>query len=272
MALVVYALFPALLLLAYGGLLSTYIHMAYQPDKRIETAASHAGMVTLAVYALWMVLITVQQDQVPIANVGQIAAFLGFLIWADTSYVQLRVRQRMLAMLPIAAVAFLLLIGVVAGARPDVLPKAMTGPFAATHITVSLAGVAMLMGAGVFGAGYLILHRQIKSRHFSGLFSRLPSMEDVNRQRAVAVYTGWLLITLSLIASTIWFFIYHVGESPVHPHLAGMGFLWLGVSALALAEKLRWLSQHRLAMVSVGFAGFVLVLILMTVIGFLAGA
>jgi ABC-type uncharacterized transport system permease subunit len=272
MNLIVYALLPGLMLLMYGGLLSTYVHIAYQPDRRMETAAAHAGHVTLGLYALWMTLITISQNQLPILNAGQVAAFLGFLIWADQSLVQLKVRQRMLALLPIAAVTLLLLIGIVAGARPDEIPPKVHGPWVAFHITLSLAGVAMLMGAGVYGAGYLILHRQMKTRSFGSLFSRLPSMEEIHRLRVVAVGVGWLLITVSLFSSSVWMLLYKSLDDILHSHLAGMIGLWLAVSGLALADRKRWASARRMAALTLALMGIVLLLIVATVIGIFAGA
>lgn len=259
------------MLLLYGGLLSTYIHIAYQPDRRLENAASHAGLVTLGLYAIWMALITFSQKQLPIANAGQVAAFLGFLIWADQSIAQFKVRQRMLALLPIAAVTFLLLIGLVVGSRPEGIPHVVTGPWAAFHITLSLAGIAMLLGAGVYGAGYLIVHRQMKSRRVGSFFSRLPSMEEINYLRTMTISVGWLLITISIVSAVVWMVFYKSLSDIFHGHLAGMTGLWLVVSTLALADHLLWGGQKRMATLTVGLMGFVLLLIVATVIGFFAG-
>ncbi|HEY3296485.1 MAG TPA: hypothetical protein VGL38_13735 [bacterium] len=266
MILLAYALLPALMLLVYGGLLSTYIHMAYAPDRKIETGASHTGMAALAVYAAWMALITIDQRQLPIANGGQMAAFLGFLIWADQTYVQIRIRQRMLTLLPIAAVAGLILVAIVSGVRPQVMPKVALGPWMAFHVTLSLAGVAMLLGSGVYGAGYLILHKQMKQRQFGHVFSRLPSMEEINRLRSMAVYLGWMLITASLASSAIWMALNRTPQGIIRSHLAEMTFLWLVVSALAILEKRRLLSQRKLAMTTVGFATVAFILIIWTMI------
>jgi ABC-type uncharacterized transport system permease subunit len=272
MILVVYALFPALMLLAFGGMLSTYIHIAYAPDRKIETGAHHTGMVTLGIYTLWMVLITIQQGQVPIASGGQMAAFLGFLIWADQSYVQLRIRQRMLTLLPLTAVVALILVAMAAGLHPDVLPKAALGSWMAFHVTLSLAASAMLMGAGVYGAGYLILHKQIKRHRFGQIFAKLPSMEEINRLRAIALYVGWALISVSLASSAVWMFLNRTPDKVIHSHLAEMTFLWLMVSGMAILEKRRMMTQRKLAAMTVGFASFMFILILWTMIAMYARA
>jgi ABC-type uncharacterized transport system permease subunit len=266
MNLILYALFPALMLLVYGGLMSTYIHIAYAPDRKIETGANHTGNAALAVYALWMVLITIRQGQLPIASGGQMAAFLGFLIWADQSYVQLRIRQRMLTLLPIAAVSVLILFAIVAGLHPDVLPKVALGPWMAFHVTIALASAAMLLGAGVYGAGYLILHHQMKRRRFGQIFSKLPSLEEVNRLRAVALYVGWTLITVGLGASAAWMAMNRTPQEIIRSHLAEMTFLWLVVTGMALFERRRMMSQRKLAATTVGFACIVFILIFWTMI------
>jgi ABC-type uncharacterized transport system permease subunit len=272
MTVLAFSVFPALMLLLYGGLVATWIHLVREPDGHIESVALRIGWVVLALYLIWMVLITTAQNQVPVATIGQLAAFLGFLVWASQSYVQLRVRQRLLVILPLTAVVLLIFIGVVAGVAPSATPKAILGMGAAFHITLSLAAVAMLLGSGVFGAGALILHRQIAHRAFGPLFSSLPSLDEMNRLRAEAVNVGWLLITVSLASAVVWMRFFRTESKIMESHLHPMLTLWVIVTALAAAARFKWLGKHRLAAASVILAGLVLALILVSILEFFAGA
>ena len=271
MNLLVYHLLPALLLLIYGGLLALWLQLAGRPDQQSERRAVRAGWLALGLYALWMALVTIHQHQVPVLSVGQLMAFLGLLIWADQAYVQHRIRQRLLVVLPLATVILLLLTSVVIGIEPNGHPKAMTGAWSAFHITLSLAGVAMLLGGGVYGAGAMILDRQITHREFGPLFSNMPPLGDMNRLRSITLYIGWWMITLSLASSIVWMIIENGGLPVFFTHLHIMFGLWLVISVLALSERKNWLGQHKQARLSVALSALILIMVMASVLEMFLG-
>ena len=271
MTLLVYSLLPALLLLIYGGLLAMWLQLAGRPDQQLEQRAIRAGWLALAMYALWMALMTVAQRQIPVLTVGQLLAFLGLLIWADQTYVQQRIRQRLLVILPLAAVILMLLSSIVIGFKPNGHAAALHSWWSALHISLSLAGVAMLLGSGVYGAGAMILHRQITRREFGPLFNALPPLGDMNRLRSIALYLGWWLVTLSLASSISWMIIERSGSPSFFTHLHAAFGLWLVVSVLALSERKHWLGQHRQARFAVALSALILVLVMASVIEMFVG-
>jgi ABC-type uncharacterized transport system permease subunit len=271
MNLIVYSLLPALLVLVYSGLLAMWLQLAGRPDQQLERRAVRAGWAALALYAIWMALVSLQQRQVPVLTVGQLLAFLGLLIWADQTYVQHRIRQRLLVVLPLITVILLLLAAVVVGIHPNTHPKAMSGPWSAFHITLSLAGVAMLLGSGVFGAGAMILHRQITHRAFGPLFGALPPLGDMNRLRSFALYVGWWMITISLASSIVYMIIANAGAPIFFAHLHVMFGLWLVISVLTLSEKRNWLGQYRQARMSVVLSALILLMVMASVVQMFLG-
>jgi ABC-type uncharacterized transport system permease subunit len=271
MNLIIFSLLPALLLIVYGGLLAMWLQLAGRPDQQLEERAVRAGWIALGLYALWMILVTLQQRQVPVLTVGQLMAFLGLLIWADQTYVQQRIRQRLLVVLPLATVILLLLTSFMIGIQPSAPPKAMSGPWSAFHITLSLAGVAMLLGGGVYGAGAMMLHRQITRREFGPLFTALPPLGDMNRLRSIALYVGWLLITVSLASSLVWMILANSGTPKFFTHLHAMMGLWLVISVLALSERKNWLGQYKQARLSVVLSALILLMVLASVVEMFLG-
>lgn len=272
MNLVLYSLFPALMLLLFGGLISTWLHLVYRPDGAVEAKLTRAGHGGLGLFVLWLGLLTAQQGQVPVVTVGQIAAFLAFLIWAGQSFVETRVKQRLLAVLPMGAVVVFILIGIVAGVRPDVVPEAMQNSGVALHVMILLAGLAMLLGSGVFGLGSLVLHRRLAARKFDEVLQHLPSLEEMYRLRRVTLYGGWLLITVSLVAAFVWAWTMKPDERMMSSHMHPMLTLWVTVSALCLAERFRWLKRQRLATLAVILSAAVLVLTVVSLVGIFVGA
>jgi ABC-type uncharacterized transport system permease subunit len=271
MNLITYSLLPALLLLIYGGLLAIWLQLMAKSDHQLEKVANRIGLYALGMYIIWIALISLQQDQIPVLSVGQLIAFLGFLIWADQTYVQHKVRQYLLVILPLCTVILLLLLGIVLGFQPDFAISSIKGSWSAFHITLSLAGVAMLLGSGVYGAGSMILHYRITKKEFGPLFSSLPSLSDMNHLRTIALYVGWLLITISLSSAICWMIFENSGTPTFFTHLHIMFALWLIVSLLALSERFNWLGQHRQSRLSVILSILIFVLVMASVVEMFSG-
>ncbi|MCB9357748.1 MAG: hypothetical protein H6505_04155, partial [Calditrichaeota bacterium] len=129
------------------------------------------------------------------------------------------------------------------------------------HIVLSTAGVAMLFGSGVYGAGAILLRRVLIRKQFGRLFSALPSMDDMHRLRALAVYHGWLLITISFASSTLFMFIQRAGTPSFFSHLHEMFALWLAATLLALSENRNWLGDQRQAKLTVALTALMFLLL-----------
>lgn len=262
---ILFDLIPAFIVAMYGGLLATWVHLANRPNSHIEKLALRLSWSTLFLYFTWLLLITISQKQIPFINAGQLAALIGFLIWASHLYAQTRTRQGILAVLPILVSAALVLISLALGTEPVTIPNALKGYWVSIHISLVMAGVALLLGAGVYGFGYLILHRQIKRRSFGPFFSMMPSLSDLNHLRAFTVTSGWILVTIGVIGGVVWMFIRSDLYGTMVSHLGiAVGF-WGIVSLMAAASRFRWLGQRKLAGFSALISAVMIILIMMSI-------
>lgn len=256
-----YTLFPGLMLMVFGALLSLWLMLYHRPDEQLERVAVRAGWITLALYAVWLIALSVSQRQLPILTAGQISIFLGFMVWMDQLLVERRVSQRMLTMLPIVIVTLLLLTGIAGGLRHTDAPRELHSAWSAVHILLSTAGVAMLFGSGVYGAGAILLRRVLVQKKFGRLFSALPSMDAMHRLRALAVYHGWLLITVSFASSVLFMFIERSGTPSFFAHLHEMFALWTVATVLAVSERWHWLGDQRQAKLTVALTSVIFLLL-----------
>lgn len=256
-----YTLLPAILLLFFGGLLAIWVTLYHKPDEVLEKLADKIGWTTLLVYAGWLIMLTVEQRQIPILTAGQISVFLGFLIWTDQLLVQRKISQRMLVVLPLITVILLLLVGIAGGFKHKSAPDELHSAWSAVHIVLSMAGVAMLLGSGVYGMGSMLLRRELKSRKFGRLFSSLPSMDEMHKLRAFALYLGWLLITVSFASSVVFMFIEKSGTPSFFSHLHEMFALWGVSTLLALSERWRWFGDQKQARLTVAMSALIFLLI-----------
>ncbi len=141
----------------------------------------------------------------------------------------------------------------------------------AFHVALSLAGVALLLGCGVYGGGHVILDRQIRNRSFDTWFQKLPSLGDLDRLRRVNLTTGTALVTLSLLSASVWARFQPSDQPTVVSHQHPMLLLVVILAVLVAADRFRWLSSRHLAVVCLVMSAIVLTLLTVSVIEIFAG-
>jgi len=262
-----YHILPQLVLVLFGVLLGVWGILLRRSDLGLERIALRIGRVGALVYLVWLVVVSVVQKQLPMLNPGQLAFFLGALVWFGQCYAQRQVDQRLFVILPLLGVVGLMVFGLAMGLRPGAVPtKSLLEAGAAVHVTMSLAGVALLLGCGVFAAGHLILDWHIRRRRFDAWFQRLPSLGDLDRLRRVTLVSGWVLVTASLLSAFVWARLRPADEPTVVSHLHPMVLLAVILLVLVAADRRRWLSAHKLAVGCVAMSALVVALITVSVV------
>ncbi len=261
----VFSIAPFLLLILFSCLLGLWVVLINRPNRQLEETGTKIGTYLAVSYLLWMICIVIMQDRIPILNIGQMLIFLAALIWWGQNFVQRRIRQRMLVVLPLVTVILIMTVSLIIGIQPDNLDEGLKSNSAAFHIGISLAGITLLLGSGVFGSGQLLLHRQIKSRKFGRIFNSMPPLSDLNKLRHISLLSGWTLFTLSMISALIWMLLKASNDGPVISHLHPMLTLWVIISFAFAASKYHWLSHIRLAITSAVLALLVLILLMISV-------
>jgi ABC-type uncharacterized transport system permease subunit len=261
-----YRVMPQLLLLVFGCLLGLWGVLLRRTDQGLETYAVRLGRVGAVLLLIWLVAITVMQKQLPMLNLGQLAFFLGALVWYGQCYAQRRVNQRLFTLLPLLGVVILMILGLVLGLRPGSVTPSLRSVSAAVHVAMSLAGIALLMGCGVFGAGHVILDWNIRRRRFNAWFQRLPSLGDLDRLRRLMLVTGWALVTVSLLSALVILNLRVETEGAVISHLHPMLLLAVLLTVLVAADLFHWLSANKLAVGCVIMSAAVVALMFISVI------
>lgn len=93
------------------------------------------------------------------------------------------------------------------------LPEAVKRPLLPLHIAVALTGIAAIAAAAGVGIMYLLLERQMKGKKFGLLFTRLPSLEQLDGLNRRLVLVGFIAISVTMVTGA--FFVSNAG-----------GFFW----------------------------------------------
>jgi cytochrome c-type biogenesis protein CcsB len=72
------------------------------------------------------------------------------------------------------------------------------------HVTLAFFGNAVFAVAFIAGIMYLLQERMLKSKKFSGLFFRLPSLETLDSINYRCLTWGFPLLTMGIISGAVW--------------------------------------------------------------------
>ncbi len=84
------------------------------------------------------------------------------------------------------------------------LPVVLKSYWLVIHTVLAFLGDAAFAMAFCIGIMYLIQERYVKSKHLSGLFQRLPSLQALDEINYHLITLGFPLLTLAIITGVIW--------------------------------------------------------------------
>lgn len=93
--------------------------------------------------------------------------------------------------------------------RLGLVPETVRRPSLTLHIVTALLGVAFFAIASGVALMYLLQEREVKGKRFGALFSRLPSLDALDRMNQRLVRAGFVVFTVALltgalVASRVW--------------------------------------------------------------------
>ena len=87
--------------------------------------------------------------------------------------------------------------------RIEVIPDAIRRPALPVHIISAFLGIALFALAAGVAVMYLLQEREVKGKRFGALFSRLPSLDSLDKLNQRLVRAGFVVFTLALVTGTI---------------------------------------------------------------------
>jgi ABC-type uncharacterized transport system permease subunit len=141
------------------------------------------------------------------------------------------------------------------------IPDSIRGPSLTVHITSATGGVAIFAIAFGVALMYLLQEREVKGKHFGALFSRLPSLDALDRLNQRLVRSGFVVYTVAVVTGVV--VASKVNKEtgaaawPLDPQLLGSIFVWMLYGAMV---QLRHVGIHGRKYALLTLAGFALVL------------
>ena len=146
---------------------------------------------------------TMELGQVPVAGASPAISTFVWLLALSYLYTELTTDERAMGI-------FILPLIVVLQAIPVLRPGAearsavLQGPLFGVHVSSLLFAYASFALACMIGITYVLQFKEIKAKHLGFFYSRLPSLQVLDRMNHVAIVIGWIFLTVGLAVGFFW--------------------------------------------------------------------
>jgi len=191
----------------------------------------------------------------PITNAFELLAFSTWAIIGIYLVVKFFWRVRFLSAFilpPVIAIGIAALLLPPADAvQPENIGR---GVYFGMHVAVMMLAYGAFALAGAAGAMYLLQERQLKTRHISGMFHQLPSIEKLDRLNLALMVAGFVLLTVGIGAGCLWNLSLRQNGNPLvssDPRIIASTVVWFVYAALLGSRWLLAFRGRKIALVSV---------------------
>ena len=147
----------------------------------------------------------IKGGHIPVTNLHEASSFFAWCVVALFFLLEFRYRIDLLGAFIMPIVLILMLSSSVFHREiSPVINPVLKSYWFGIHTTLAFVGdAAFAMAAGI-GVMYLVQERYVKSKHLSGLFQRLPSLQILDEINYRLISIGFPLLTVAIITGVIW--------------------------------------------------------------------
>ena len=210
---------------------------------------------------------TMEAGHVPYANPSRAVSTFVWLLTLAYLYLELTIDERAMGVFILPIIVGLQVIPVVSPGVEYRNPV-LDSPWFWVHISSLLFAYASFGLAGVLGLTYVLQFKEIKKKHLGYFYTRLPSLQILDRMNSRATATGLAFLTIGLIVGVVWT-VEARRLSPDNSNLQAMSLTdwkvcfaaltWVVYSFAVVARRSMGWSGRRAAWLSA--VGFVIVLL-----------
>jgi len=140
----------------------------------------------------------------PVASLHESLSFFAWALICIYLLFDLRYRTAMLGAFISPLALALMIFGAAAPKQAPSLNPMLDSWWFPVHVTLAFLGHAVFAIAAAAGIMYLLQERMLKSKNFSGLFYRLPSLSTLDSMNYKCLTFGFPLMTMGIISGAIW--------------------------------------------------------------------
>ena len=187
----------------YGAALVAYVWHFANRDAAVGRAATTLLVAAALAHTFVIGMQTMRVGDVPVAGAAQATSTFVWLLALAYLYTEMTTDERAMGafILPL-----LVALQSIPAFKPGTAERAavLAGPLFDVHVSSLLFAYASFALACVIGITYVLLFKEIKAKHLGFLYTRLPSLEVLDRMNQRAIVIGWIFLTLGMIVGAVW--------------------------------------------------------------------
>jgi len=146
---------------------------------------------------------TMEFGHVPVAGATSAISTFVWLLALSYLYTELTTDERAMGVFILPLVVALQAIPAV---RPGVEANSdvLKGPLFGIHVSSLLFAYASFALACMIGITYMLQFKEIKAKHLGFFYTRLPSLQVLDRMNHVAIVIGWIFLSVGIVVGFVW--------------------------------------------------------------------
>ena len=149
----------------------------------------------------------IEVGHTPVSSLYESLSFFAWALVGAFILFDLRYRLAVLGAFVCPLAVVLMLVGsavIIGGVEPQQANPVLQSKWFPVHVTFAFLGYAVFGIAFAAGIMYLLQERMLKSKRFSALYYKLPSLDTLDSINYKCLTFGFPLMTLGIISGAVW--------------------------------------------------------------------
>lgn len=191
-------------LLVYFGATVLYLVDVIGRREGIARIGRHLLLAGFALHSATIVTRFIEAGYTPVTNLYESVSFFAWTLVGIFFLFDLRYRLSVLGAFVCPLALVLMVVGSAAPKVAQEINPMLDSWWFPIHVTLAFSGNAIFTVAFVAGVMYLLQERMLKSKKFSGLYHRLPSLQALDSINYKCLTFGFPLMTMGIISGAVW--------------------------------------------------------------------
>jgi ABC-type uncharacterized transport system permease subunit len=177
------------------------LHFARRTPVSARLATTMLAAATLA-HTFVIGMRTTEVGQVPVFDATSAISMFVWLLAVAYLYTEVTTDERAMGVFILPLIIALQAIPAFK-AGGEVPSSVLRGPLFGIHVSSLLFAYASFALACVIGITYVLLFKEIKTKHLGVFYARLPSLQVLDQMNQRAIVVGWVFLTIGLVAGVM---------------------------------------------------------------------
>jgi len=190
-------------LVLYAAAAAAYFAHFSKPEPRSgRLATALLGGAVLA-HTFLIGMQTMEAGYAPLVGTTAAVSAFVWLLGLAYLYVELTTDERAMGVFVTVLLAVLMILPAL-NPQTEERPALLRSPLFTVHVLAMLFAYASFALAFVLGITYVLLFKEIKAKHLGFFYTRLPSLQTLDKMNGRAIIVGWMFLSAGLLIGGIW--------------------------------------------------------------------